>query len=105
MVEKWRSEGIYPHPAPHNTGVYGNVCQSPAGNYYLKVGGSNMNCPQTWASKIHAEETGQDSAKIIRIRAIPETLHQAVKIRAIQEGVSMEALVLSWIEKNLRVEK
>lgn len=42
--------------------------------------------------------------KIIRIRNIPESVHTALKHRALDEGVSMEQLVLSWIEKELRKE-
>lgn len=101
MAEKWESTGLYEHPAKHNAGTFGKVCCSAAGIYFLKVGGSNMSCPQTWASKIHAEETGQGNTKIIRIRNIPESVHQALKIRAIREGLSMEMLALKWIEEKL----
>lgn len=41
-------------------------------------------------------------AKIIRIRNIPADVHTALKKRAIDEGISMEALVLRWIEKELK---
>lgn len=43
--------------------------------------------------------------KIIRIRNIPGDVHTALKKRAIDEGMSMEALVLRWIEKELKKEK
>lgn len=41
------------------------------------------------------------SLKIIRIRNIPADTHTALKKRAIDEGISMEALVLRWIEEKL----
>ena len=47
------------------------------------------------------KETGMAT---IRIRNIPNSIHQALKIRAIREGVSMEQLVLSGIEKKLKRE-
>jgi plasmid stability protein len=40
--------------------------------------------------------------KTIRIRNIPESTHTALKIRAIQLGMSMEQYVLSLIEKVLK---
>jgi plasmid stability protein len=43
-----------------------------------------------------------DKKKIIRIRNIPVEIHEELKIRAIREGVSMEALVLRWIEEKLK---
>jgi hypothetical protein len=99
MIDKWISKGLYEHPAKHNAGTYGNVGQTDMGVYFLRVGNSRMSCPQDWAAKIHAEETGQ--LKIIRIRNIPADVHTALKKRAIDEGVSMEALVLRWIEEKL----
>jgi hypothetical protein len=43
-----------------------------------------------------------DITKIIRIRNIPGDIHTALKKRAIDEGISMEALVLGWIEEKLK---
>jgi plasmid stability protein len=40
--------------------------------------------------------------KTIRIRNIPEDTHTALKIRAIQTGMSMEQYVLMLIEKALK---
>jgi len=44
----------------------------------------------------------KEKTKIIRIRNVPESVHQAVKIQAVQKGISMEALVLSWIIEILK---
>jgi|WetSurMetagenome_2_1015567.scaffolds.fasta_scaffold1752040_1 plasmid stability protein len=40
--------------------------------------------------------------KTIRIRNIPDATHQALKIRAIQMGMSMEQYVLKLIEEALK---
>lgn len=45
------------------------------------------------------KETGSTT---IRIRNIPSSIHLAVKIKALREGLSMEALVLKWINENLK---
>ena len=58
-MDKWKSTGLYEHPAKHQAGVYGNIKLSTAGVYALQVGASTMSCPQDWATAIHAEETGQ----------------------------------------------
>ena len=58
-MEKWKSTGLYEHPAKHQAGTFGYIGQSQVGIYYLMVGGSRMSCPQDWAAKIHAEETRQ----------------------------------------------
>lgn len=42
--------------------------------------------------------------KIIRIRNIPADIHTALKKRAIDENMSMEALVLKWIVEQLKKE-
>jgi plasmid stability protein len=43
----------------------------------------------------------EDKLKIIRIRNIPPKVHEAIKIQAIKEGKSMEALVLELVEAYL----
>ena len=58
-MDKWRSKELWEHPAEHQKGVYGFVCLSGAGVYYLQVGGASMGCPQTWAGRVHAQETGR----------------------------------------------
>lgn len=40
--------------------------------------------------------------KIIRIRNISPDIHTALKKRAIDENMSMEALVLTWIVEQLK---
>jgi len=70
MADKWKSIGLYEHPAKHQAGVFGNVALSPAGIYVLKVGGSHMSCPQEWAAKIHHEEGGEN--KIIHVNVNKE---------------------------------
>jgi hypothetical protein len=64
---KWTSTGLYEHPAKHQAGRYGNIEQSQAGIYVLRVGGSHMSCPQDWAAKIHADETTKSDYIHIRI--------------------------------------
>lgn len=47
----------------------------------------------------------ENKLKIIRIRNIPVDIHTALKKRAIDEGMSMEGLVLQWVEAMLEAEK
>ena len=58
-MEQWKSKELWEHPAEHQKGAWGYVCLSGAGVYFLKVGGASMGCSQTWASGIHARETGR----------------------------------------------
>jgi plasmid stability protein len=44
----------------------------------------------------------ENKLKIIRIRHIPHKVHEALKIQAIKEGKSMEALALELIEAYLK---
>lgn len=92
MADKWKSTGLYEHPAKHQAGVYGNVVLSSAGVYGLRVGGSSMSCPQDWAAAIHADETGQTGSMIIR--KVPEQLRRDFKARCAAEGVSMQDKIL-----------
>ncbi|MBA7522197.1 hypothetical protein ES705_14323 [subsurface metagenome] len=64
MKEKWVSMGMYEHPAKHRMGTYGYVILSQAGVYCLRVGGTFMSCSQTWAVKIHYDETQVAQASI-----------------------------------------
>lgn len=47
--------------------------------------------------KIEERDEPAQPTKIIRIRNIPVDIHTALKKRAIDEGMSMEGLVLQWI--------
>lgn len=98
MNEQWKSIGLYEHPAKHQAGVYGNVVLSRNGAYFLKVGGSNMSCPQGWATKIHKEE-GDEKASAIIIRNVPEPVRRDLKANAAKEGKSMQGLILELITK------
>lgn len=95
---QWESTGIYEHPVKHQAGTYGQICKSQAGIYYLKVGGSHMSCPQGWASKIHAEETGQVSSPM-SVRDIPEQLRNQFKAKAILEGKTMQQKIIELMEE------
>lgn len=97
-MEKWKSIGLYEHPAKHQAGVYGNVVLSTAGVYALRVGGSTMSCPQEWATKIHAEE-GDEKESAIIIRNVPESLRKALKIKAMKEDKTMQGLILELITR------
>lgn len=92
MATKWQSQGIYEHPAKHQQGRFGQIVQSDAGVYNLKVGGSHMSCPQDWAAAIHAEETGQTGQMIIR--NVPEDLRREFKSKCAAEGASMQGKIL-----------
>lgn len=101
-MEKWKSTGLYEHPAKHQSGTYGNICQSQVGVYYLQVGASHMSCPQNWAAKIHAEETGQsiapeDRDKIpVQLRLTPEE-YDMLHVQAKAKGLKMAAYLRSLI--------
>jgi len=97
MTDKWKSIGLYEHPAKHMAGTYGNVVLSTAGIYALRVGSSTMSCPQDWAAAIHAEETGQTGSMIIR--KVPEQLRRDLKAKAALEGKSMQGLILELITR------
>jgi len=96
MADRWKSIGLYEHPAKHQKGVYGNVYLSTAGVYALKVGGSTMSCPQEWAAKIHKEE-GDEKASAIIIRNVPESVRRELKAKAAKEGRSMQDVILGLI--------
>lgn len=98
MKTKWQSSGLYEHPAKLQKGTYGNIVQSDAGVYALKVGNSFMPCPQDWAAKIHKEE-GDEKESAIIIRNVPESLRKALKIKAMQEDKTMQGLILELITR------
>ncbi len=62
MGNQWQSAELHEHPATHQEGVYGHVCLSAAGVYYMKIGGFHISCPQGWAAKIHHEEPTNQGA-------------------------------------------
>lgn len=97
-MDKWKSIGLYEHPAKHQAGRYGNIVLSPAGVYCLRVGGSTMSCPQEWAAKIHKEE-GDEKESAIIIRNVPESVRRDLKAKAALEGKSMQGLVLELITR------
>lgn len=98
-MEKWKSTGLYEHPANQQAGTYGKIVLSEAGIYNLKVGGSLMSCPQDWAAKIHAEETEQSGSMIIR--NVPESLRREFKARCAQEGISQQAKIVELMKNYL----
>lgn len=98
MADKWKSIGLYEHPAKHQAGVYGNVALSPAGVYVLRAGGSYMSCPQDWAAKIHKEE-GDEKESAIIIRNVPESIRRELKSRAAKDGKTMQGLILELITR------
>ena len=100
---KWTSVGLYEHPAKNQAGIFGNIVLSPAGVYVLKVGGSYMSCPSDWAAAIHAEETGQTGAMIIR--NVPESLRREFKSRCAAEGKSMQNKVIELISASVKNKK
>jgi hypothetical protein len=89
---KWISTGLYEHPAKHNSGTYGNVVLNDSGIYSFRVGGTNMSCPQDWATALHAEETGQTGSMIIR--KVPEQLRRDFKSRCAAEGKSQQDKII-----------
>jgi len=98
MADQWESIGLYEHPAKHQAGTYGNVVLSTAGVYALRVGGSQMSCPQGWAAKIHKEE-GDEKESAIIIRNVPESVRRDLKAKAALEGKSMQGLILELITR------
>lgn len=100
-MDKWKSQGLYEHPAKHQAGTFGNIVLSPAGVYCLRVGGGNMSCPQDWASAIHAEETGQVGGAMI-IRKIPDDLRRAFKARCAQEGISQQDKIIELMREAVK---
>ena len=96
---KWRSVGLYEHPAKHRAGTFGTVERSDAGVYFLRVGSTIISCPQEWAAKIHHEE-GDEKAKAIILRNVPESLRRKIKVRAATEGKTMQGLILEILTKN-----
>ena len=99
-MDQWKSIGLYEHPAKHQAGTYGNVVLSTAGVYALRVGGSQMSCPQDWASKIHKEE-GDEKESAIIIRTVPESVRRDIKAKAALEGKSMQGLILELITRHV----
>lgn len=100
MATKWQSSGLYEHPAKHQKGVFGNIVQSEAGIYNLKVGGTHMSCPQDWAAGIHAEETGQTGQMIIR--QVPEPLRREFKSMCAREGKSMQEKIIELMREAVK---
>lgn len=100
MATIWQSSGLYEHPAAHQKWRYGNIIQSSAGVYALKVGSSNMSCPQDWAAAIHAEETGQTGSMIIR--NVPESIRREFKARCVKEGRSMQEVLISLMSEYVK---
>ena len=98
MADKWKSTGIYEHPAKHQSGVYGNVVLSPAGVYCLRVGGAIMSCPRGWAAKVQKAE-GDEKESAVIIRNVPESIWRDLKARAALEGKSMQGLILELITR------
>jgi hypothetical protein len=98
MADQWKSIGLYEHPAKHQAGTYGNVVLSTAGVYALRVGGSQMSCPQDWAAKIHKEE-GDEKESAIIIRNVLESIRRDLKAKAALEGKSMQGLILELITR------
>jgi len=96
MKDKWKSIGLYEHPAKHHAGTYGNVALSSAGVYYLRVGSVAMSCPQEWAAKIHKEE-GDEKKSAIILRNVPESVRNKIKAKAALQGISMQDLILNLI--------
>ena len=97
-MDQWKSIGLYEHPAKHQAGTFGNVVLSTAGVYALRVGGSQMSCPQGWAANIHKEE-GDETETAIIIRNVPESVRRELKAKAALEGKSMQWLVLELITR------
>lgn len=91
MSDQWQSHQLHEHPAPHRTGTWGKVCLSIAGVYYLRVGGSNMSCPQDWAARIQAEEQQQEPDQQYALRVDPE-IYRKAKAKATLEGITMRDL-------------
>lgn len=102
MTIKWKSIGMYEHPAKHQAGTYGNVIQSDAGIYAIQVGGSRMSCPQDWAAKIHKAE-GDEKESAIIIRNVPESIRARLKAKAALEGKSMQGVILEMITRYVDV--
>lgn len=98
MKEKWKSIGLYEHPAKHQAGIYGNVVLSVAGVYCLQVGAATMGCPQDWAAKIHKDE-GDEKESAIIIRNVPGSTRRDLKAKAALEGKSMQGLILELITR------
>ena len=100
MADQWKSIGLYEHPAKHQAGRFGKIVLSKAGVYVLQVGGSHMSCPQDWAAGIHAEETGQTGAMIIR--NVPESLRREFKARCASEGKSMQGKIIELMSAEVK---
>jgi len=98
MKTKWKSIGLYEHPAKHQAGTFGNVCLSSAGVYCLQVGSSIMSCPPGWAAKIHKEE-GDEKESAINIRILSDSVRRELKAKAALEGKSMQGLVIELITR------
>ena len=98
MKTKWKSIGLYEHPAKHQAGTYGNVTLTNANVYCLQVGATVMSCPQDWAAKIHADE-GDEKAGAIIIRNVPDKIKRSLKSKAALEGKSMQGAVLELITR------
>ena len=98
MLDKWKSIGLYEHPAKHQAGIFGNVVLSPADVYVLRVGASIMSCPQDWATKVHHDERDEKESAII-IRNVPESVRRKLKAMASLDGKSMQGLILELITK------
>lgn len=102
--EKWASKGLYEHPAKHQKGTFGTISLSRAGVYVLRVGGSYMSCPQNWAAKIHAEETGQ-SISPMSVRDVPEGLRMQFRAKSLQEGKTMQQKIIELMQEYIKEER
>ncbi len=65
MDNQWQSAELHEHPATHQKGVYGHVCLSTAGVYYMQVGSFHISCPQGWAAKVHQREVQGKAANSV----------------------------------------
>ena len=105
-MDRWKSIGLYEHPAKHQVGTFGNVILSTAGVYALRVGSSIMSCPQSWASKIHREES-MDKENL-SIRGINRGLWSHFKakcaILGIPVGQRINQLLMSDLNNEPRIE-
>jgi len=99
-MDKWKSTGLYEHPAKHQAGTYGNVVLSTAGVYAFRAGVSTMSCPQDWAAAIHAEETGQSKRSQITINLLPELI-AALDAKAQEESRSRSNMAAELIKRQL----
>lgn len=97
MATTWTSQGLYEHPAKHQSGKFGKIVLSEAGVYSFMVGNARMSCPPDWAAAIHAEETGQTGSMIVR--KVPEQLRRDFKAKCAAEGVSQQDKIIALMRE------